>query len=473
MSQNPHQKSTAADQTPNEIWEAILEPFKAEVPVQLWARPVTQNDAENTRTLASMSKVSHAAHPVAKQLLYQTLDLESLEKPRVSAVSLLRALADQPNLGKHVKMLRLNSSKLVASEGDEIKWDELFESVEARIRAPGLKGEVRQCLQMWLATTRKNRDFSDIATPFVSLLPGLQLLECQVKRWDPLVGYLKNFPSLTEVRLKATTETQPVSIVEILPALMHPTLKVVRLDGFGSDKKFGGNLRSNDSVETVDLGDSYVNINGISGLFQLFPNMKNFSYEFGSPQRMGGYDRPHIKIRELGGKLREVGRNLESLTIDTVVLFQSDENDDSALGSFKGMKSLKHLCVCKDFFIKREEGQDEAGAWNNAFPSQLESIHFLPESRISAASFAPWKDMGLLRLVGKYLLNKEGRLKSLKKVSVELHSSEAQLEDENGEVVEDWFGEWKITRKQEWVSMVPSILYGGKYKPTIVEFIRS
>uniref|UniRef100_A0A8H7MYL1 Uncharacterized protein n=1 Tax=Bionectria ochroleuca TaxID=29856 RepID=A0A8H7MYL1_BIOOC len=472
MSQNPHQKLTAADQTPNEIWEAILEPFKAEVPTQLWARPVTQNDPENTRTLASMSKVSHAAHPVAKQLLYQTLDLESLEKPRVSAVSLLRALADQPNLGKHVKMLRLNSSKLVASEGDEIKWDELFESVEARIRAPGLKGEVRQCLQMWLDTTRKNRDFSDIATPFVSLLPGLQLLECQVKRWDPLVGYLKNFPSLTEVRLKATTETQPVSIVEILPALMHPTLKVVRLDGFGSDKKFGGNLRSNDSVETVDLGDSYVNIDGISGLFQLFPNMKNFSYEFGSPQRMGGYDQPHIKIRELGGKLREVGRNLESLTIDTVVLFQSDENDDSALGSFKGMKSLKHLCVCKAFFIKREEGQDEAGAWNNAFPSQLESIHFLPESRISAASFAPWKDMELLRLVGKYLLNKEGRLKSLKKVSVELHSSEAQLEDENGEVVEDWFGEWKITRKQEWVSMVPSILYGGKYKPTIVEFIR-
>ncbi|CAG9986671.1 unnamed protein product [Clonostachys byssicola] len=474
MSQNEDTKpTTAGDKIPPEIWSMILEPLEAELPAQSWARPVSQNHPQNTKVLASASGVSEITHPVANQFLYRTLDLESLQKPGVSTVSLLRAFADQPILGEYVQKLRINSSKLVATSNDDIKWDELFKSVEARIRAPGLKGEARQCLQMWLNTTRQNKDFSDIATPFVLLLPRLQVLECQLKRWDPLVGCLKNCASLTEVRLKTTSETHPVNITEILPALMHPTLKVVRLDGFGSDQEFGRNLRPNDSVETVDLGDSYLNINGISGIFQLFPKIKNFSYEFGSPERMRHCNREHIKARKLGEKLREVGKNLESLTIDAVVLFQFPEIDNSTLGPLKDMKSLKRLCVCEAFFIKQGEGQDEAGAWNNAFPSQLESVHFLPKARIIGGTFPPWTDVGLLSHVAEYLLNNEERFESLKKVSVELHSSKAQLRHGSGEVIDDWFGDWKIERREEWVSMVPSFFYGGEFKPTIIEFTRS
>ncbi|CAH0057116.1 unnamed protein product [Clonostachys solani] len=474
MSQKARSASSVEDKMPYEIWSMILEPLEAELSSQSWARPMTQNDPQNTRTLASVSGVSEAAHPVANQFLYRTLDLESLEKPRVSTVSLLRAFADQPILGEHVQKLRVNFSKLVATTKDDIKWDELLKSLERRIGAGGLRSEAKQCLQMWVNTTRQNKDFPDIVTPFVSLLPRLQVLECQMKRWDPLAGNLKNCPSLTEVRLKAANETHPVSIAEILPALMHPTLKVVRLYGFGSEKKFGGNLWPNSSVETVDLGDSYLNKDGVSGIFQLFPKLKNFSYEFGSVKRMKDCQRAQITIGELGDELRARGKYLESLTIDTVVLLHfPDADDNRTLGSFKGLESLKHLCVCKPCLIKSGYGQDEGRAWENALPSQLESIHFLPELRVTSASFPPRKDEELLKFVRKYLLSNEGRLRSLKKVSVELHCSKAQVHDESGNVVEDYFGEWKIGRKEEWVSMVPTILYGEKFKPTIVEFIRS
>ncbi|VUC21301.1 unnamed protein product [Clonostachys rosea] len=458
MSQKTPSKLSAVDRTPYEIWSSILEPYESKLPAQSWVRPVTSNDPENTKTLASVSRVSRAAHPHANQLLYRTLDLQSLKTPRVSAVLLLRALADEPSLGESVQELRLNCSKLVASGNAEVKWDELFKSMQSRINAPGLTGEVRDCLRKWLESTKKTKDFSEMATAFVCLLPNLRVLECELKSRDPLVGYFKNMSSLTEVRLRATNDTQLVSIVEILKALRHPTLEVVRLEGFGSDRAFGSNLTPNSNVETVDLRDSYLNIGGTAGIFQLFPNIKNLSYEFASPQRMKDYSRSHIQMRDLGYKLRTMGKNLESLTIDTVVLSSFSGEDNSFIRSLQGMKLLKHLVACNEFLP----------SWHE-LPSGLESIHFLPESRAMPAT--PYVDEGFFDLIKDSLLDNGSKFPSLKKVSVELINPEAQVRDEDWNVI-NHYGEWQISRKQERIPMAPSAQHDGKLERVIVEFSR-
>ncbi|CAG9981941.1 unnamed protein product [Clonostachys byssicola] len=95
------------------------------------------------------------------------------------------------NIAKEpIAALLTDAIKGTLKRGLNYSNDELFKSIEARIRTLGLKGEVRQCLQMWLDTTRKNKDFSDIATPFVSLLPGLQLISSHCQ--DVHVGLKSN-----------------------------------------------------------------------------------------------------------------------------------------------------------------------------------------------------------------------------------------------------------------------------------------
>ncbi|KAM0426496.1 hypothetical protein ACHAPT_008187 [Fusarium lateritium] len=397
---------------PDEIWPRIFSEFEDRLPLYNWRvgyRPSTYDRPDTT--LLSLSLVSRRFARLAQNLLYRTLRFCCDGDGESAQPLILQSLATNPQLGQNTRAISFSNEDPPESFEDiDYLFDTSFPDVLEAARAsldlpPAFARRLDEMLTL-------ERFCSGLDTLVLAFTPQVQLVDVTIpwtaldleisplswmlsgslavegdgadgdQRGDNGSQVFSNYglPHLRDVQLRAENPGKLLPFWQIEPMLLHPTLKTLRTDFVGWDRHDVSKFKWPNHIsnlEHLELMDCSIDSEGLRSVLTRCTNLRQLSIQLDRVE--GSADDPlpsglSIDLDEFGNILREHGRGLVSLDLDTQG-YRRHGFINGSLGPLRELSSLRHLRVVpQDLF--------HTASCSRSLPLSLETL-FLNEYDLS------------------------------------------------------------------------------------------
>lgn len=487
---------------PDEIWHQIFSHYESVLPEDPWWMYGTQIDHSVRKTLMSIFLVSRQFHRVAQPLLYRTVLIEGGHYDNEWRQGhLIRTLAASPDLGRHTRTISLKEYRLISNPAFYAILQELLPSLD-------LPTAMRRHMEVKLEESiRRSDDWRsiDLAAFLLALMPRVRLVDLSYHGSKTLIWMMsgradmneqlirnpgdKNsdnegdslgegthkdailnsdglgmtrasfanygLPHVEELRLRTgdcRRDSTPIHSIEAV--LLHPNLKTLRLFGSNWLQKSLDLLRwpkEPCGVQFLELRESLVEASSLRHILTRFGGLRTLLVHLAGCARYDDDETEwEMNLDEIGLLLRELGQDLEELSLDTNNYEEYDEGFgqcEGHLGSLREMRSLKHLSVVYKDLIDDSAEPLEAPTLADVLPCTLETLHFHWDEKYRGEE-SYRRRCGYVNDAVRKLLER-GHMHNLRQVSIERYYNES-LEGEFDGPVAGW--DMSVENKHLWMT---------------------